>query len=222
MLMKIHVEGHTEEGFVKRILAPHLSKLGYQIIAVKNETSRGHKGGIRKYSLFKRNTLHLCGSSECLITTMIDFYHLPNDFPGYDEISSITNDIDKVKHLEEKLKEDLKIQPPNYFIPYIQLHEFEALLFSDINKIDEVLQDYGCSNHERLKEIIAEYHEPENINTNEGPSVKLINLTDNGYKKITHGLNIAEKIGFEEMRKQCPHFDEWLKQIEKFAKEHCK
>lgn len=222
MLLKIHAEGQTEGKFVKKILESYFISLGFsQAYVIINQTGRSFRGGISRYAQFRKNTVKLCGSSsECLITTMIDFYGLPADFPGYNEIDSISKNENKVKHLEEKLKEDLQIKKPNYFIPYIQLHEFEALLFSDIYKIDEVLKGDKGSYINELERIIKKYHEPEKIDTDEGPSRKLIKITDNQYSKINDGIDIAEKITLKVMRDKCPHFDEWLKQIEKFAEEH--
>ncbi|MDO5845246.1 MAG: DUF4276 family protein [Methanocorpusculum sp.] len=221
MLLKILAEGQTESKFIMNILEPYLSEIGYMVSPIIIGTSRRQRGGLSHYNQFKTNIFNLCGSSDCLITTMIDFYQLPSDFPGFKDAQSVLNHADKVKLIEERLNEEINIRPPNYFIPYIQLHEFEALLFSDIDIIDDVLKFDCCSDIRKLKSIMDKYHEPENINTDEGPSVKLKKLTHDNYQKTLHGIRIAERIQLDVMRDNCHHFNNWLEKMEKFADRYC-
>lgn len=57
---------------------------------------------------------------------MLDFYGLPEDFPGQD--SRPTQARAAVAHLEHCASN--AVGNPR-FIPYLSLHEFEALLFAD-------------------------------------------------------------------------------------------
>ena len=71
--------------------------------------------------------------AECRFTTMFDLYRLPDDFPGYEQSKSISDPYLRVMFIERELAKDID----DYrFIPYIQLHEFEALIFADPQRID--------------------------------------------------------------------------------------
>lgn len=107
---------------------------------------------------------------------------------------------------------------PNYqaerrFIPYFAMHEFEALLFSDV----AVLGDSLSIKLEEVKKIIDECGSPEQINNKRetAPSKRLDTLKPKGsFRKTIEGITIAEKIGIDKMREHCPLFDAWLKTLE--------
>lgn len=219
MLLKIHVEGDTEKRFVDRVLRSYLTSLGFIVKVQTNQTDATHFGGLSTYAQFRKNTIRLRGHESCLITTMIDLYQLPSDFPGKDDAGSRKNPEEKVLFLEQKLKEDLHELSPN-FIPYIQLHEFEALLFSSVDKINNTLQNATPSTLRKLEAVLYTFGEPEKIDTHKGPSVHLKEIYENQYQKIYHGIPIAEKIGLEAIRQSCPHFDNWLKNLEEYARSH--
>ncbi|MDO9522325.1 MAG: DUF4276 family protein [Methanocorpusculum sp.] len=219
MLLKIHVEGDTEKRFVDRVLISYLTSLGFIVKVQTNQTDATHFGGLSTYAQFRKNTIRLRGHAPCLITTMIDLYQLPSDFPGKDEAESRKNAEEKVLFLEQKLKEDLDELSPD-FIPYIQLHEFEALLFSSVDTINRNLQNATPSTLSKLKTVLHKFGEPEKIDTNKGPSVHLKEIYGTQYQKIYHGIPIAENIGLEVIREKCPHFDSWLKKLEEYACSH--
>ncbi|MCZ0862332.1 DUF4276 family protein [Methanocorpusculum vombati] len=214
MLLKLHVEGQTEQNFVTHILKPHLEGIGYTVSAVVNPTAPGSRGGLSHYQQFKKNAKNIKhGAPDCLLTTMIDLYGLPNDFPGMDASRTIPDPWEKVASLEEALATDLAI---DNFIPYIQLHEFEALLFSNIEMIDHVLSRADVSSPlPQLKYILDYYDSPENIDHNKGPSRHLQDICGKQqYAKVVWGKEIANMIGLPAMREKCPHFDQWLKSLE--------
>jgi hypothetical protein len=211
--LKIHAEGHCEYEFADKYLKPHLLDCGYdEVFIMSNKTSPGHSGGIVTYSQFKKNTIRLSSHGHFIVTTMIDLYRLPYDFPGMDTLDTKSNPGDRIAHLEDKLSDDLQELSPK-FIPYIQLHEFEALLFADIDTIDEILKINRTSKLSNLKNILYQFGQAEYINTHKGPSKHLSELYPN-YGKKTEGLRIADKIGLDSMRAKCPHFNEWLKKLE--------
>lgn len=220
MLLKIHAEGDTEKRFVDRVLRSYLISLGFIVKVQTNQTNATHFGGLSTYAQFRKNTLRLRGHEPCLISTMIDLYQFPSDFPGKDEAESRKNSEEKVLFLEQKLKEDLQELSPN-FIPYIQLHEFEALLFSSVDAINRNLQNATPSTLSKLEAVLHTFGEPEKIDTQKGPSVYLKEIYDDRYQKIYHGIPIAEQIGLEAIREACPHFDNWLKKLEEYACSHC-
>lgn len=219
MLLKIHAEGDTEKRFVNSVLKPYLTSLGFIVRVQTNQTDAAHFGGLSTYAQFRKNTLRLRGHEPCLITTMIDLYQLPSDFPGKDEAESRNYPDEKVVFLERKLEEDLHELSPD-FISYIQLHEFEALLFSSIDTINTTLQNATPSTLRKLEAVLHKFGEPEKIDTNKGPSVHLKEIYENQYQKIYHGIPIAEQIGLEAIREACSHFDNWLKKLEAYACSH--
>jgi hypothetical protein len=211
------VEGPTEETFVNNLLMQALASCGVYIAARSVETGRqgGHiyRGGMTSYAKARGDIQRwLSGDRSAYVTTMFDLYALPSDFPNFDDSKKIPNPYQKVKSLEEGLAAD--IQDPR-FVPYIQLYEFEGLLFSDVRVVDSVLGIYSNSQLAELEKIRSQFGTPEEINDDptSAPSKRLIKLYP-GYDKIAYGSRIAQRIGLDTMRKKCPHFGEWVLKLE--------
>jgi Domain of unknown function (DUF4276) len=204
----IIVEGQSEEEFVRNVLANYLIQFKiYDVRAIKIQTSPGHKGGLTDYSRFKRDVvIYLKQSNDILVTSLIDFFKIPNTFPRYDQAQSIQNIVSKVEFLEQALTND--IGNPR-FIPYIQLHEFEGLLFSDLKGF-ELIPNIPNTNRKRLEEVLNQYPNPELINDGEetAPSKRLLKLIP-GYQKTFHGPLIALENGIDSIRQKCPRFRNW-------------
>lgn len=211
----ILVEGQTEETFVKRILAPYLVDKDIHLIPrilVTKEVKDGpnFKGGMPKYEAVKGDILRLLGdSSASAVTTMFDYYGLKNDFPGF--VSRSGDCYNKVKQIEEALLADIN---DDKFIPYIQLHEFEALLFSSPEAITDVL---GASAEQKLKikQIKEEINNPEEINErpNTCPSKRILDIFPE-YTKVLYGSLISGAIGVGQLKKECKHFNSWVVSLE--------
>ena len=143
---------------------------------------------------------------------MFDFYGLPADFPGREQINfpRFSNGLDKVLHLEAALQADLAFEN---FIPNIVLHEFEAILFSDVQMFDVVQSRPGLIR--RMEAIRASVASPEDINElpDTAPSKRILQIFDN-YQKPLHGTEISLKIGLNQICQQCPHFASWLEKLE--------
>lgn len=141
--VNVVVEGETEEGFVKRVLAPYLSERGVHSTArrvlISRKAGRPHRGGIRGYYHPRLDIVTwLKQDAGAYCTTMFDLYALPEDSPGVGEAVP-GSPRERVAHLERAFSEDVGAVLPDgarRFIPYLQLHEFEALLFADIEKLD--------------------------------------------------------------------------------------
>ena len=116
----------------------------------------------------------------------------------------------KVQTVERALSADINDER---FIPYIQLHEFEALLFTDVDKLDDsiVSLTQHRSQITRLRQIIEEFPDPEDINdgVNTAPSKRLLALYT-GYQKNVVGPLVAEEIGLAALRAKCAHFNSWI------------
>jgi uncharacterized protein DUF4276 len=211
----ILVEGQTEETFVKRTLEPHLSSLGVflvpTIIATKRiKSGPSFKGGIPSYAKVRREILRLLGdSSAALVTTMIDFYGLPASFPGRANVHGKTS-IERVVFVENAIEQD--INDPR-FLAYCSLHEFEALLFSSPATIAAAFAMPTVE--QKLLSIRAQFTSPEEIDDHPStaPSARL-QLLYPQYSKPFYGTLIAGRIGLDEMRGACAHFNDWLVRLE--------
>jgi hypothetical protein len=228
--INIVVEGQTEETFVRDILKEPLAHSGIYISARSVETSRKsirdtryrqegkqhhiYRGGLNDYKKARRDIMRwLASDANAYVTTMFDLYALPTDFPGIQEATCFNDAYKKVRFLEESLKAD--INNP-LFVPYIQLHEFEGLLFSDINAIDLVLKTRcGISRLKDLKDIRAQFVTPEEIDdgSETAPSKRLKSLYSS-YDKVAFGSLIANRITLDTIRNECPHFNDWLVALE--------
>ncbi len=213
--VSILVEGQTEETFVKEVLVDHLYGFDVSLVPTIVKTKKvkkgpHYRGGVVNYDHVKRDLLALLGNSSIhKVTTMLDLYALPNNFPRIQVTTS--QGLAKALELEQGLLEDIG---NNKLIPYIQVHEFEALLFSDVNKFGYAFPEDQV---QRLSEIARQFVSPEDINeTPQGaPSRRILDVVgDNRYQKTLHGPIIALEISLQVIREKCPHFNEWLSDLE--------
>jgi hypothetical protein len=205
----ILAEGETEEKFVREMLKPYFTERNILLIPIVLK-------GVSKYLIIKKEIDSLLkDSSAKLVTTMIDLYGSPIDMPQKSNITKIVNCIEKVEFLENALSAD--VNHPK-FLPYLQLHEFEALLFSDVSHFSILSRNIS------ELEKIASQKEPEEINDSPStaPSKRIIKqIPKYEFSKPTNGIIVAKSIGLEKMREKCPHFDNWLNQIESICNEEC-
>lgn len=211
-------EGQTEETFVKSVLTPYLANFNVCVSVSKVTTGRKHgqtfKGGIRNYAKPKNDIvkwLKQDSNDDVRFTTMFDLYALPNDFPGYDEALTLRDPYQRVESLEGAFRGDINDWR---FIPYIQLHEFEALILS---KPEELAVPYPARDREieQLVEMTARFDSPERIDDGDetAPSKRILTLIPE-YEKVVAGVPAIERIGIETLRAKCPHFDGWLRRLE--------
>ncbi len=211
----ILVEGQTEETFVRDILAPYLSRKGVYCIPKLATTKRvksgsDFKGGITSYPKIKDDILRLLhDSSAALVTTMIDFYGFASNVPFRDAVEGNTC-FERVSSLEALFKKD--INNPRFF-PYLQLHEFEAMVFVSPGAVALTLRERDKES--RVTSIKREFNSPEEIDDNPEttPSKRLTKVFPS-YQKPLHGPLIAKRIGFEAIRKECSHFNRWVEHLE--------
>jgi hypothetical protein len=220
MRLNLIVEGQTEETFVNRVLAPHLGARSVWGQARCVMTSRRRRiffrGGLTSYALAKRDIqlwLKEDQNSDAAFSTMFDLYALPSDFPDYAQASRIRDPFRRVEALEAALDADIN---DRRFIPYIQLHEFEALVLTDAGKLDwEFIDRAGPI--ASLVEMAASFPSPEHINDGQdtAPSKRIImEIPEYEGMKASAGPLVADKIGLPAIRQKCKHFADWLARLE--------
>lgn len=210
------VEGQTEQTFIQRVLGPYLQDLGIYltpVLVVTKRVSDGRKfkGGISRYAAVRRDLRNLLADRAAgAITTMIDYYGVPEDFPGHAALPRAGSCFDRVAHLEASLRADL--DDPR-FRPYLSLHEFEALLLTAPETIGSVLP--GNPFVDRLAEEVAGFRSPEEVDDGPEthPAARIVRLAPL-YRKTVHGPLAAERIGLSAIRRSCPHFNEWVTWLE--------
>ena len=216
------VEGQTEESFVRNVLAEVLWGSNVHSTPILLGTP-GHKGGRTSYSRVKRDVLAVLKQDRgAYCSTMIDLYGLGPGFPGHpppDHLSSIA----KVRHVEQAVKEDICEEIPDLradrrFIPYLQLHEYEAILFSDPAAFATGINRPNLQR--RFQDIRDEFESPEDINNDPGtaPSKRVLAVCPN-YRKVIEGAQAAAAVGIPIMREECQHFREWIESLEALAGE---
>lgn len=225
IIVNILCEGQTEERFVKDVLKPYFSSSGIVLKHRLLVTSKkkGARGGMLSYSQargdlqrwFRENSART--SETHYYTTMFDFYALPDDFPGYIDAQKTVDAYDKVGKIESSFAGDLGGMN---FIPYIQLHEFEALCFCDIAQLKKIYPNESKS-IDKLEAVLAKYGgNPELINNGPqtAPSKRIIAAVEgqgkNHYNKPKSGAEVTKNIGIDKLLEMCRHFRKWVEKIQ--------
>jgi hypothetical protein len=216
----ITVEGQAEKAFADQALAPYLANFNIEVKPRVVLTNRklGKHGGILDFAKIEGDLTRLMKQDshpEARFTTMVDFYALPPEFPGWTEARTKALPQDRVTVLEEALRRQFG---DARFHPYIQLHEFEALLYCDLTELQ-----HRIANSERgiatLQQEVAGLR-PEEINegATTAPSKRIIrHLPVYERSKVRVGAAAAAAIGLPALREKCPHFNDWLSRLESLA-----
>ncbi len=213
----IVVEGPTEESFVNQVLGPALWPRQVYLTPIIIG-SPGHKGGNVNYARVKKDVLlQLKQDKTAYCSTMFDLYGLGAGFPGTPLPGNLQN-IDKVTRIELAVKADIIAQIPDLrpdfrFLPYLQLHEYEGLLFSDPAAFAAGIGQQHL--RQRFEQVRSNFATPEDINDdpNTAPSKRVIAAYP-AYRKVLDGTLAARTIGIAKMRDECPHFRGWIESLE--------
>ena len=182
--LAIAVEGRTEGEFVTEVLADHLREMSVEPTRI---FLNGNVTVERLASYMER----LSWSFD-FVTSLVDFY-------GFRDKGNAS-----IEELEQRILATVVSRINRSFdesriFPYVQLHEFEGLLFSDVN----VFRSFGIS-EETLNSLIgirAQFRTPEDINDNvdTAPSKRLEGLLPE-YDKVVFGPLVALEIGLDKIR----------------------
>ena len=224
MTPRLHVtaEGQTEERYANRVLVPHLGALGLNQVVVDvrcvktgRRRGRDYRGGVLEYAKAKIDILDWMkedDNPDSFFTTMFDLYALPEDFPGYDDAKREVDPYRRVCLLEKSLRDAL--DHPR-FVPYIQLHEFEALVLAAPQHLDWEYLEHETA----IANLVALSgpKNPEEINDRPewAPSKRIIaEIPEYEKQKAVVGPVVVEKIGLTVLRQRCRHFADWLGRLE--------
>ncbi len=209
------VEGQSEEIFVKQTLAPHLAGHGVFVQPIVLWTKRlgaggGYRGGVSNWNQIKRSLLPLTFDTDAWITTLLDFYGLPEDVPGYQEALKPGNPRERVTCLEARLAAEINHQR---FIPFLALHEFEAWVFCNPDVFAKHFDRSDLA--EKVANAVVLAGEPELINHGKATHPKArLQAMATGYKETSDGPTLMGKIGIAAIRAACPHFAAWLTRLQ--------
>jgi len=231
----VHVEGQTEETFVNEILEPHLWHFGFTSVSARllgNARQRDRRGGIRGWDSVCgdiRGWDSVCGDiirnlrqdPHCFTTTLVDYYALPQSgakaWPGRSAAAQLPFP-QKAATVQAALLADISATlgssfNPARFAPYVMMHEFEGLLFSDCDGFSR-----GIGRPElapALQAIRDQFGSPEEINDSPltCPSRRVAELAP-GYEKPLLGTLAVLAIGLPAIRVECPLFRAWLERLE--------
>lgn len=218
-MKRVHIicEGQTEETFVNEVLAPHLAR--FEVYPAASLVGKpGHKGGHvttgrMVYDIKRR----LLDDSQAWCTTFFDFYGLDKDFAGKQAASMKDGYGNKALEIERALLEHVARQTNENavrrFLPYIQMYEFEGLLFSDPAKLATGL--YVGHLKDDFVAIRNRFGTPEEINDSPvtAPSKRIMGLMP-VYEKPLYGSLAAIEVGLAVIRRECKRFNGWVKWLE--------
>lgn len=203
------VEGDCEEYLVNQKIIPYLylqvpAGVSWTMNVQKITTNRKlhARGGNVSYAYLEadiRRTSKQNGGNT-YITTFLDYFRLPNDFPGYQ-----TQNIDLI---EEAMSHDL---PEIKLIPYIQKYEFETLLFSSKDALSFVIDSPSGMND--IERILDQFPNVEDINggSETAPSKRLAHIFP--YNKVIDSMLVLDMVEMSVILDKCPRFSGWIAKL---------
>lgn len=217
--VNVLAEGQSEMKFAKDTLNNFF--MGNPIIDARcvltgrdSRTNYEHRGGLVSYAKAKNDIMRWLNEDKtAYVTTMFDFFRLPTDFPNYEYAMTCDNHRDFVERLERAMLADIPSELSRRFIPYIQLHEFESLLFTDIRVLKaDYLDERDAAAIDALYEDTKSMM-PEDINhgATTAPSKRLMNAID--YRKGDFPVSWLNIITVPKIKERCPHFAAWIDKL---------
>ena len=219
----VNVEGETEEAFVNDVLSGYLYNFGYTSVRARmmgDAQERARRGGIVSWEIALQEILDLfTGDSELIVSTMVDYYGMPSDWPRrVDAAAPGLSAAERAALIEGAMLEDVRISMdrnfnPNRFVPYVMMHEFEAMLFSDCKAFGTAIGHSDLS--AGFQAVRDRFDSPEEIDDSPitAPSKRIEALLP-AYQKLTMGVQATQDIGLDAIRSECPHFRDWLYRLE--------
>lgn len=211
------VEGQTERKFAEAVLQPHLVsfQVDLRTRVVVTQRKLGNRGGIFNFAKIRDDLTRLMRQDkqpEAHFTTMIDLYALPSDFPGWTKARNQNTAQQRVATLEAALQEEMG---DRRFLPYIQLHEFETLLYCDLSQLARRIAETEKAFATLQREVDGLAPEEINEGDTTAPSKRIIKHVPLYERlKVRVGAPAGAAIGLSTLRARCPHFNEWVSRLE--------
>jgi len=222
-------EGQTEEDFVKEILREYLGQRDWHSVSARlmgNARQRSQRGGIKGWPTVRKEIIqHLKQDPHCYVTTLVDYDGLPDSgekaWPGRAN-STKQPYREKGAFIEAHLVSDLqnalgKDQPvAERFIPFVLVHEFEALCFADPSAFCTAIGKPELA--APMLAIRQKFPSPEAINDNPetAPSERILQHYPAYQKPLVGNLGLTG-VNFETIRAECAHFSAWIGQLEQLS-----
>ncbi|MBL8971748.1 MAG: DUF4276 family protein [Myxococcales bacterium] len=216
------VEGFSEEGFFAPFLAPYLGARGIDLHVPVIGKGAG-KGGMKFRSfaaVCEELSRFLADRRRPFVSTFLDYYGLPSGQRlGWDFVPG-TKSTRGVDGIEAALADGVRQAAgaaAERFIPYIQMHELEALFYAAPATLAEVL---GAQQHAATFERIV--HACQGCETIDdspltAPSKRLQQHCPQyikGRSSAAHAPRLGARLDLELVRAACPRFAAWLARLE--------
>ena len=217
--LHVFVESQTEEAFIKAVLRPHLSTFGLQmnasivISSVNTRLGKTFRGGLTNYQKLRNfivRSIKREAKNDVRFTTMFDLYALPRNFPGFDTAWKMSDPYAKIAALEKAFANDIDDWR---FLPYLQLHEFEALILAGLEYLPELYDVDEAQLGALAREVRKKGPELVNDGSQSAPSKRLMACIPD-YNKLATGLLVTEAVTIPGLVAACPHFGQWVTQLQ--------
>jgi hypothetical protein len=208
-------EGPTEQSFFRTNLLAHFAERN---LFVQTPLIKKSQGGVVKWEILKREIEnYLKSNNDVFVTTFLDYYGINSNlgFPNWDDAHKIFDKEERMDFLENAMLNSIKKQHHYRYIPYLQLHEFEGLLFNNIDIFKNNISPDELVGLLELQEVFENFSNPELINNSKenSPSNRLKRIIK-GYNKIVFGDILSEAIGINNIRSKSPRFNNWISKLE--------
>ena len=196
--LAVVAEGETEAEFTREILAGHLRPRNVEPTPVMM------KGNVST----QRVAQYMFGlyRGHDAVTSLVDFY----GFKKKGSASACELEVEIREQVHQRIRSGGDRR--KVLLPYVQRHEFEALLFADVDAFSYIgVDEDGVG---RLQRIRSQFDTPEDINDHHdtAPSKRISQVVR--YSKVADGPVVAAEIGLAKMRAACPRFGAWLARLE--------
>lgn len=219
------VDGKSEQAFAQQVVAEHLAARGVFLEAAL-VGKPGRKGGARTWASARGDLVRFLKMSRSgrpvHVTTMFDYYGMPPGWPGRKETASLPF-VHKAARIEKAMADDIRRCmgaefDASRFVPYVQMHELEALILADPSKLGDEFPEQR-QKVEALAQSIGNA-DPESVNDGQttAPSKRIIAfIPEYRRRKASAAANVLKLIGLHALRAKCAHFDDWMNRLEELG-----
>jgi hypothetical protein len=225
-VLHVVAEGHGEQDFLWQSVIPHLGRLGVEARPMLVGKT-GHKGGVRPWSQVRDDVCRLLKMHRhdrpVYVSTLFDYYGLKSDWPGFTQARALpvpASPASRALCIQTALHADVCQAlnanfNPAQFIPYIQMHELEALILAQPDKLKEEFPDRSTEVEAICESIVGMDPEAVNDGLDTHPAARIIaQIPEYEGRKRSAAANVLAAIGLPTIRGRCPLFGAWLAQLE--------